>query len=101
MSRRRKGVHFLYVAVDIECPSGHRLGVVVKNIEIDGSPSARTYMTGGGVRLRDIDAPTEDSGKVCGVCEQCGADVQLRWDRVRALLDRNHDRGRHTDTLRA
>ena len=98
MSRRRNDVDYEFVAVDIECPKGHRVGLVIKHI--GAHPRAGTYDTGRGVRFEDMLTPTDDSGKVRGVCPECGADVQLRWDRVRALLDRNHSEGRHTDALR-
>lgn len=98
MSRRRQDIEYEYVAVDIECSQGHRVGLVDK--AIGSSPRAGKYTTRGGVNFEDVPTPSADSGRVRGVCDECGADVQVRWDRVRDLLDRNTGRGRHTDSIR-
>lgn len=97
MSRRKPATQYEYVAVDIECRSGHRVGLAMK---ILAGPHAGEFATGRGIRFEESPEPTETSGRLRGKCEQCSADVQVRWGRVLDLLERNEQQGRHTDTLR-
>ena len=98
MSRRRQGVEFEYIAVDIECPRGHRVGVALRFA--GQHPHAGTYATAGGVRFEDVPDPTHETGRVRGLCGECGADVQAAWGRVRQVIDELEAAGRHTGTHR-
>lgn len=98
MSRRRNDVDHENTVLDILCPRGHRVGMVVKHRL--AHPRAGSYSTYRGVRHEDVPFPTDDSGKVRGTCPQCGAEVQHRWDRVRPRLDAMDESGRHTGELR-
>ncbi|GAA1970574.1 hypothetical protein GCM10009718_02640 [Isoptericola halotolerans] len=100
MSRRRPSVDSEHVTVDIECAAcGNRVGICM--LYIGASPRAGTYSTGGGVRFEDRPTPEASSGKVRGRCGKCGADVQLRWSRVKARLDGNLVARRYNDSMRA
>lgn len=84
MSRRRTtNADFTYVGVRLMCPSGHPLGLVVKQ-------RGRYLLTGDLVR---VDAP-DGRSKLKGTCRKClkagrTLDLQAGWDeRVRLLLDR-------------
>lgn len=97
MSRRKGDVQYEDFAIDIVCPSGHRLGTVAKH----GPQHARagTYTTYGGVDFEESPSPSPDSGRIRGTCPQCGAQMLLRWDKVRAQLDRNSEIGCYRDQL--
>lgn len=97
MSRRRENVQYEHVALDVICPAGHRVGLVIK--EIPPSPFAGTYSTGRGVRFEEWPEPTHDSGRVRGTCEACRADVQVSWRRAKAELDAHEALGRNTGEL--
>lgn len=96
MSRRRGDVQHLQVVLDVLCPKGHRVGVVVKFIE--PHPRAGTYHAGG-MTFQDLPDPTADSGKVAGICSSCQADVQIAWRRAKQALDDHERTARHTGEL--
>lgn len=100
MSRRKRDVVAEYSIVDVVCPSGHRVGQVTK---LGGKHSqAGKYATIRGVRFEDNPVPSPTSGRVRGLCGECGADVQIRWDRVKVMLDELElSEGRHTGEIAA
>ena len=99
MSRRKPDVDHMQVILDVVCAKGHRVGMIAKR----GShhPDPNPYLVGLPLRFEDLPSPTPTSGKVRGVCEKCGDDVQITWLRAREELDAHEARGRHTGTLRA
>lgn len=101
MSRRRRvedqgrgSVQPMQVVVDLLCEKGHFVGIALKYL--DPHPKAGEYRQGNGLHFEQ----SGESERVRGTCGECRADVVVRWDRVRALLDDNEVRGRHTDELR-
>lgn len=97
MSRRAPSVDYLFTSVDIMCPNKHRVGTATKII--GQHPRAGTYGTDGRVQFQESEDVTPFSGRLRGTCATCGADVQIRWERVRQVLDANEQAGRHTDEL--
>lgn len=98
MSRRKREVVAEFAIVDVVCGLGHMVGQVTK---LSGKHSqAGKYATIRGVRFEDSPAPTAVSGRVRGRCGDCGADVQIRWDRVKDMLDLLEiTEGRHTGEI--
>ncbi|MFX4287572.1 hypothetical protein ACQBJO_12950 [Janibacter sp. G349] len=97
MSRRQPASQYEFAAVDIECPHGHLVGKALKSL---AGPHAGQYGTSRGVRFEESPDADDDSGRVRGDCPQCGADVILRWSKVRDRIEANLKVGRHTDKMR-
>jgi hypothetical protein len=87
-----------FVTIGVECSKGHRVGLVFRSLIDDGG---NPFGLGHGLTFVDPTPEDRDSGKVKGRCEVCMADVQMRWVRVRAGLERLVVEGRTSDVLRA
>ena len=85
MARRRRP-DTVDVEVSIECNNGHLVGRAYKRGLV--TSTGRQYVVSNGVLYRDAPgAAASTSGRVRGVCGQCGQDVQIKWERVKQLLD--------------
>lgn len=97
MSRRRPSAMHAQVVLDVVCPKGHRVGILVKLLE--PHPNAGTYQVGLPLRFEDLPDPTDESGRIRGRCPDCGADVQVAWMRAKGALDEHDERGQHTGAI--
>lgn len=97
MSRRRERVdaHYTFVVVVIECRHhrGVPLGRVVRQHGMDGLEHGLT-------RLDGANGETTVQAR-CPACTVAGrgSDLQVRWQRLRDMLDALEREGRHADTM--
>lgn len=86
-----------FVSLGIECSKGHRIGLVYRSLIDDGSTP---YKLAKGAAFVDPNPADPASGKVRGRCAICGADAQIRWERVRDALERLVVEGKTSGTIR-